>query len=165
MSREYGRLSDWSDGWMIMTTEGWDGNRGKEFGRSKMFNVIVPLGDALEFFSDPRELADKLEHSCRLLAEKYNAQTGRKRPQAWRKFISHKFWRNAKGKEEATIFEMILSTYNFHQTAVVSRAEQRHREGLPRGEDIDREAVIKISDIKVGAIICLFFFFSPTSER
>ena len=150
MKKEYDRLSNWSDGWMILSTDGWDGARGQEFNKKKLFHTMVPMGDGLEYFSKPKEVALRLLRAAQTLCARYNQQQGRKKPATWRESISETCWRNTKGKMETTVFEVILSTYNFHQQAVVAKVDQRHREGLPRGTDIDRDALVAICDIKVS---------------
>jgi hypothetical protein len=149
MARSYSRLADWGDGWIIMSTASWDGPKGKEMNRRKVGTGMLPAGPASVYLSNPAALADRLEAKVNELVAKYNGQKGEKQAQTYREPIAHTMWKNARGKEEITFFELQLSSYGFHLNRVTQRIGERFNEGITDCSDIHREAVISPKDVKL----------------
>jgi hypothetical protein len=91
--------------------------------KDKIYCAIIDLMSFLTYFGNPTELYSFLLKKANTVISSWNSQNGgkeswgRRRPTKWEDEIAKYTWLGKNGREECSVYELVINTYKFTKNA------------------------------------------------
>jgi hypothetical protein len=113
--REYQDIANWDDGIAVHETEQIVGEGGPNPVAKRCIG-LVPLGGQVDYYTDMDQVINRLSAAALQLVANYNGARIKKSLE-WKDLICRQDWVGRRGRQETTLFQVELSTYNFFKMA------------------------------------------------